>query len=80
VTMLSRCDDQAFPRRARLESLWILSVIVASFTVSATPTRVAGSPSVSLSGRIIGATGKHAIYVALWDSDGFLNRPKSRFE
>lgn len=29
----------------------------------------------SISGRVIGASGKHPIYVALWSDDGFLVRP-----
>jgi uncharacterized protein (DUF2141 family) len=34
-----------------------------------------GAPSVALSGKVIGASGKHAVYVALWDSGGFLTKP-----
>ena len=33
------------------------------------------SESFKLSGRVVGASGKNAIYVALWQADGFLVRP-----
>jgi uncharacterized protein (DUF2141 family) len=29
----------------------------------------------SLSGRVLGSSGKHSVYVALWRADGFLERP-----
>jgi uncharacterized protein (DUF2141 family) len=29
----------------------------------------------ALSGRVLGGSGKHAVYVALWQADGFLERP-----
>jgi uncharacterized protein (DUF2141 family) len=31
--------------------------------------------TVNISGKITGASGNHPIYVALWDSSGFLNKP-----
>ena len=33
------------------------------------------SATFRLSGRVVGASGKNAIYVALWQADGFLVRP-----
>ena len=33
------------------------------------------SETFKLSGRVVGASGKNAIYVALWQADGFLGRP-----
>jgi uncharacterized protein (DUF2141 family) len=38
--------------------------------------------TVSISGRVLGGSGKHAIIVYLWQSDGFLERPAQqvRFE
>jgi hypothetical protein len=36
----------------------------------------AGSmPSISISGKIGGASGNHPVYVALWDASGFLTKP-----
>jgi uncharacterized protein (DUF2141 family) len=35
----------------------------------------AGPASVTLSGRVRGASGVHAVYVALWQREGFLERP-----
>ena len=33
------------------------------------------SETFKLSGRVMGASGKNAVYVALWQADGFLARP-----
>lgn len=39
----------------------------------------AGPPkNVTLSGRVIGASGRHIIYVALWNENGFLKTPVQR--
>jgi uncharacterized protein (DUF2141 family) len=35
----------------------------------------ADSATVAISGQVRGASGQHAVYVALWRSDGFLKRP-----
>ena len=35
----------------------------------------AGVPPVTLSGKVMGASGKHPVYVALWSSAGFLVKP-----
>lgn len=37
--------------------------------------QTSSSPSVAISGRVTGASGKYAVYVALWDAAGFLSRP-----
>ena len=37
--------------------------------------RTDGSDVVSISGKVLGGSGKHPIYVALWDAQGFLKRP-----
>jgi uncharacterized protein (DUF2141 family) len=31
--------------------------------------------AITLSGQVVGATGKHTVYVALWDAGGFLTHP-----
>jgi uncharacterized protein (DUF2141 family) len=44
---------------------------------------LAASPaSFAVSGRVTGGSGKHAIFVALWQEDGFLKAPvqRARFE
>ena len=33
------------------------------------------SPEVTLEGRVLGGSGRHAIYVALWDESSFLGHP-----
>lgn len=37
-----------------------------------------GGNSISLSGKVTGGSGKHAIYVALWDAQTFLKDPVQR--
>jgi hypothetical protein len=37
--------------------------------------RPSSGPSLIISGRVIGASGKNAVFVALWDAGGFLKRP-----
>ncbi len=37
--------------------------------------QTAQEPSVAISGTVAGASGKHAIYVALWDKHGYLVKP-----
>jgi uncharacterized protein (DUF2141 family) len=40
------------------------------------PTSALAEPSsVTLSGHVLGASGKYTVYVALWRRDGFLQRP-----
>ena len=46
------------------------TLILASVWSQTTP-----SKTVSLSGRVLGWSGRYTIYVALWNSPGFLNRP-----
>jgi uncharacterized protein (DUF2141 family) len=49
--------------------LWFVLVVLAVSLGASTPgTR-------ALSGRVLGASGKHTVYVALWQADGFLERP-----
>ncbi|HUN61922.1 MAG TPA: DUF2141 domain-containing protein [Candidatus Sulfotelmatobacter sp.] len=49
-----------------------------SLTLTATLIILAGSrggESIHLSGKVSGGSGKHAIYVALWDAQSFLKHP-----
>jgi uncharacterized protein (DUF2141 family) len=44
-------------------------------TVAVVARGQAAPPAVALAGHVRGASGKHALYVALWQSEGFLERP-----
>jgi uncharacterized protein (DUF2141 family) len=47
-----------------------------SLFILAGVTAWAGTPkTVTISGRVIGVSGRHVIYVALWNRDGFLKSP-----
>jgi uncharacterized protein (DUF2141 family) len=48
-----------------------LVLLIAACTASA----VGQQSTVTISGRITGATGNHPVYVALWDGAGLLNHP-----
>jgi uncharacterized protein (DUF2141 family) len=56
---------------------WGLSVaiIVASAAISAVSAQTPAGILVSLSGNVSGGSGKHVIFVALWDRSGFLKHP-----
>jgi uncharacterized protein (DUF2141 family) len=71
------------PQKRQLLAVQFVAVILAAF--AAFPIGYAQSPgshahatsgtSLIISGQIIGASRKHVIFVALWDSGGFLKRP-----
>jgi Uncharacterized protein conserved in bacteria (DUF2141) len=52
-----------------------VAIIVVCATLSAGVARPTDSILVSLSGKVVGGSGKHVIFVALWDASGFLKRP-----
>src|SRR5215472_4511285 len=58
---------------------WLRSVVrvslIAFVTLPATLAQVGGSEQFEISGRVTGGSGKHTIYVALWGSEGFLDKP-----
>jgi uncharacterized protein (DUF2141 family) len=54
--------------------LWLFVVVA---VVSALPS-AAQQATFTISGKIRGASGNHAIYVALWDSSGFLTKPSQQ--
>lgn len=56
----------------------LLRIILAAATIFIMPARVNGGDSINLSGKVIGGSGKHAIYVALWDAQNFLKQPVQR--
>ena len=39
-----------------------------------------GPRPITISGRVLGASGAHAVYVLLWDAPGFLKQPVRRLE
>lgn len=54
--------------------LTVMSLLACAATF-AKQLRMNGPPVVTVSGVVLGASRKHAVYVALWDNDGFLKRP-----
>jgi uncharacterized protein (DUF2141 family) len=54
--------------------LWLFVVVA---MVSGLPA-AAQQATVAISGKIIGASGNHPVYVALWDSSGFLTKPSQQ--
>jgi hypothetical protein len=55
---------------------WLSVAIIAVYAaMSPAPARSSDSILVDLSGRVIGGSGKHVVFVALWDAGGFLKRP-----
>ena len=52
-----------------------VAVIVIGAAISTAQTSGLFLVNVNLSGRVSGGSGKHVIYVALWDLSGFLKRP-----
>jgi uncharacterized protein (DUF2141 family) len=55
---------------------WLsLAVIGVCAAMSTARAQTSGSILVNLSGRVNGGSGKHVIFVALWDLNGFLKRP-----
>lgn len=52
----------------------LIGVVLALLSMGAAAQSVT-APSVTLSGTVAGASGKHAIYVDLWSAAGFLDKP-----
>lgn len=49
--------------------------LIAFVTLPATLAQVGSMEQFEISGRVSGGSGKHTIFVALWDSEGFLTKP-----
>lgn len=63
-------------KQSVLVGRWLsVAVIVVCATTFTVPARSSGLIPVNLSGRVIGGSGKHVVFVALWDSSGFLKAP-----
>ncbi len=54
--------------------LFFLCVLLATAGLGGIPC-FAQQTQVTISGKITGASGKHPVYVALWDASGFLTKP-----
>jgi uncharacterized protein (DUF2141 family) len=61
---------QAMTKPLSAPCLWLFIVAAMVSGLSAT----AQQATVAISGKVIGASGNHPIYVALWDSSGFLTK------
>jgi uncharacterized protein (DUF2141 family) len=61
--------------KRRHGDLWRSTRIFAVVLLLCAPAWTGGLTTVTLSGKVIGASGKYAIFVALWDAHGFLARP-----
>lgn len=62
--------------RSGLLGWWLtLAIIIASAAISTTPAQTSAPVLINLSGRVSGGSGKHVIFVALWDRGAFLKRP-----
>ena len=55
---------------------WLFASLLAFYLVlSGMASRADASGAVNLSGTVTGGSGKHPIYVALWDAQSFLHKP-----
>jgi uncharacterized protein (DUF2141 family) len=55
---------------------WLLAIAVAcGLPFGETRAETNGSATLTISGRISGASGQHTVRVAVWDADGFLVKP-----
>jgi uncharacterized protein (DUF2141 family) len=61
--------------RLRRIMLRFCLTILAGVLFYAAPATAQNQPAISISGSVIGASGKNAVYVALWDETGFLKKP-----
>jgi uncharacterized protein (DUF2141 family) len=64
-------------KHSRLRLLHRRLAVLAAFLFATAVARaqVTSSPSIAISGQVIGASGKNAVYVALWNASGFLSKP-----
>lgn len=56
-------------------SVVLCFLLAASVAVAGALGQSESTPTITLSGTVSGASGKHPVYVALWDAAGFLGKP-----
>ena len=67
--------DMASQERMLIRGWLCVSIIIYSTTLFTARGQAPASVLVNLSGNVSGGSGKHVIFVALWQNDGFLNHP-----
>jgi uncharacterized protein (DUF2141 family) len=61
--------------RAAFLKAALLVISVTAITLTALAAQSAPSQSITISGKVSGASGRHSVYIALWDESGFLQKP-----
>jgi uncharacterized protein (DUF2141 family) len=69
-----------FPHQRRLQQphrllRLAIPIVFTCMAVAASLAQSTNSPAPTLSGKVTGGSGTHAVYVALWDASGFLQLP-----
>jgi uncharacterized protein (DUF2141 family) len=68
--------NQTAASRRPWRSLCVACLLtLAFFTVPCLRAQYAGTLTIVISGRVLGASVTHPVYIALWDAKGFLTRP-----
>jgi len=67
-------NDWIPPASWRRRWMWV-RLIAIWIAICMAQTGSAGVDTFTLSGKVIGGSGKHTIHVALWDAAGFLEKP-----
>jgi uncharacterized protein (DUF2141 family) len=71
--MKSRPSFAPEPARSLLPASLLFAIVLAVCSIHAAQSTA--SPTVAITGKVIGASGSHPVYVALWDASGFLAHP-----
>ena len=66
---------------ATLRGRMLIPVVLGFISMAATPSPGQAVPqTVTISGTVLGASGKHTVHVALWDASGFLKKPAQELQ
>ena len=65
----------ATQQRIRIRGWLCVAIIIYSTTIFTVRGQAPAPVLINLSGNVSGGSGKHVIFVALWQSDGFLKHP-----
>jgi uncharacterized protein (DUF2141 family) len=77
--MRSKTNDwSTIPAIMEMNCRGWLRLVLACAVISMMAARTSGVDSLKISGRVTGGSGKHTIYVALWDAESFLKQPVQR--